>query len=168
MTTFVFETCPKCDAAIRLAFGTRDGRLVETLVSGCEHARKKAGLCAMCPASIPTTGPRKYCLPCRVAKNREWARVSMAKTYALDPAKERERVRRYRALHPEKHRRSMAAYRARNPEKVKAMRQRAALRSHPGYEASLERGRAYYYENWDKIQARRAEKRAQRRAGRAA
>lgn len=110
-TTFGPE-CPKCSRRPYLKLDTRDGRLVEVMLEGCEHERKKRGICRDCNAPVyGKVRQARYCAKHRAERTRKIARDSKRKEYAEAPELHRERARQYREKNPEKVREWNVRYR---------------------------------------------------------
>lgn len=147
--------CEKCGSKCRLRLDSDgNGNLVETLIEGCEHERKRRGVCKTCRKPVVgKIGRSVYCEPCRRAArkaavvrwqkaNPEQYRAIQKATYEKDPEAHRQRKREYRQR-PE--------VKERNRE---AMRRRSQV-SHPRYEAAQARRRERYHRNAEAERARR-------------
>ena len=169
MSKLAYVECQTCGHSSRVEVDTVAGRLVETLVEGCEHERKRRRLCALCPASVAHLDRRTmYCPACRKEKNREWSRESAKRAYRKN--RDKKRAARKKAYHqnPERWRAATREWRKKNPEKMKRLRQRENRWGSPGREAKLRYAREYYRANHDAILAKRRAKRAKARAEREA
>lgn len=158
---YATERCADCGASVKLEVTTVDGRLIEYLIEGCAHERKRRGVCKRCPSRVDgVKGRAEYCRDCRKGANRESDRRSKRRQYDANPAKFQARARQARKRNAERA--------ASQLERLRREYQSAAYK--PGgekYQQELARRREQYQSDPEyraMIQARQAEYRARKRA----
>lgn len=164
--------CPDCGARVRLEIATdRHGHsLPDKLVDGCEHERKRRGVCKHCPRPVyGKVGQCLYCAPCRLEAKRKQARNHARKKYHADPEADRARVRAIRERNAEKYAAKTRAYYEANRSVILAKKRARARWNNPKYQADLARRRERYANDPElraRVTAANRERRARRKAER--
>jgi hypothetical protein len=132
MKTAWAAPCEKCAHPVRVSLDSDGaGRMVERLISGCEHERKRWNLCRDCPASLTGRPPRaKLCAEClhrnqRRADN-EWRARNPERTRAAKRAHHQRK--RNNPEEREREKQQARVRYARNREKIRARERRRRMR----------------------------------------